>query len=397
MRNRGTIRGEVGDPAASAWPRQRRRPEPSWRVDADPVSATEPQPYRPGRSARRATRSTQAPPTKPAPARPPAPRVRPELTLGGTALDGLDEQEPAESTRFNWRELIRRLTGIDLGPGKELAYEQELRERIRRPLHGTFPIAVLNLKGGVGKTVVVEALGSTFAAVRNDRVIAVDIDAGDLAERHGRRNPLNMADLLRDGAAMQYSDVRAHTYMNSFGLEVLALPDYACTDWRLEHHDVVKTVSILRKHYPLVLVDCVKAVNSAVMDALLPEACALVVVTTPSIDAIRKTKTTLDLLCNNGYQRLVNNTVLAINHVQPTKVGVVAAKELDQLSARVAATVVLPFDRHVHEGKEIGVDRLSKESRRCYLEMAATIADMFPGKGGQENLRIGDRRQPRGR
>ncbi len=73
---------------------------------------------------------------------------------------------------------------------------------------GAFPIAVLNFKGGVGKTAVVEALGSTFADMRHDRVIAVDIDAGDLAERHGRRNPLSKADLLIDGAVTQYADVR---------------------------------------------------------------------------------------------------------------------------------------------------------------------------------------------
>ena len=93
--------------------------------------------------------------------------------------------------------------------------------------------------------------------------------------------------------------------MNSFGLEVLGLPDYARTDWRLERHDVVKAFSILRNHYSVVLVDCVKAVNSAVMDAVLPEARALVVVTSTSIDAIRKTRTTLEWLCNNGYQRLM--------------------------------------------------------------------------------------------
>ncbi|OBG39765.1 cobalamin biosynthesis protein CobB [Mycobacterium sp. E3198] len=319
------------------------------------------------------------------------------MTVGGTALDSLDEQHTEDSAPFDWRALIRRLTGINLGPGKDSAYEQELRDRIRRPVGGAFPIAVLNLKGGVGKTVVVEALGSTFAAVRDDRVIAMDIDAGDLAERHGRRNPLSLADLLRDDAATQYSDVRAHTYKNSFGLEVLGLPDYARTDWRLERHDVVKAFSILRKHYSVALVDCVKAVNSAVMDAVLPEARALVVVTSTSIDAIRKTKTTLDLLRNNGYERLMASTVLAINHVEAGRVGVVAAKELEQLSARVAATVVLPFDRHVHDGKEIGLDRLSKDSRRSYLEMAAAIADMFGDHGAQRNLRLGARRTPHGR
>ena len=279
--------------------------------------------------------------------------------------------------------MIHRLTGIDLGPGKGSRYEQDLRNRIRAVVGGAFPIAVLNLKGGVGKTAVVEALGSTFAAVRHDRIIAVDIDAGDLAERHGRRAPLSLADLLIDDAVTQYSDVRAHTYMNSFGLEVLGLPDYAHTDRRLERHDVVKAFSILRNHYSVVLVDCVKALNSGVMEAVLPESRALVVVTSTTIDAIRKTGTTLDWLCHNGYQHLIKSTILAVNHVEPAKVDSVAVKELELLSARVAATVVLPFDRHVHKGRQIALDRLSKESRCSYLEMAAALADMFPGRGRQ--------------
>src|SRR5262249_31844581 len=149
----------------------------------------------------------------------------------------------------------------------------------------------------------------------------------------------------------------------SFGLEVLGLPDYARTDWRLERSGFVKAFSILRKHYSVVLVDCVKAVNSSVMDAVLPEARALVVVTSTSIDAVRKTKTTLDWLCNNGYPRLMRSTVLAVNYVEPVKPDGVATKELEALSLRVAATVELPFDRHVRDGKEIGLDRMSKESR----------------------------------
>jgi MinD-like ATPase involved in chromosome partitioning or flagellar assembly len=359
-------------------------------VDANAASPTVPQPPQPPQP----PQLPQPPPTRPAPARRVPPRSRPELTLGGTALDGLDQRDTEDSAGFGWRDLVRRLTGIDLGPGKAAAYEQELRDRIRTPVAGAFPIAVLNLKGGVGKTVVVETLGSTFAAVRDDRVIAADLDAGDLAERHGRRIPLNMADLVRDGAPTHYSDVRAHTYMNSFGLEVLGLPDYGRTNWRLERQDVAKAFSILRKHYSVVLADCVKAVNSAVMDAVLPESRALVVVTSTSINAIRKTRTTLDWLHNNGYQRLLASTVLTINHVEPGKVGVLAAKELDELSARVAATVVLPFDRHVHNGKEIGLDRLSRESRRSYLEMAAALADMFPQQGMEQNLRLGARRAP---
>jgi MinD-like ATPase involved in chromosome partitioning or flagellar assembly len=382
MSNRGSIRRVDGRPAASARPTGRDRPPvPRWRVDADPTAATEPEPpYRPDARRRPSASAGSAAPTRLTPARRvPAP-FRREPTVGGTALDGLDQRDSAGPTRSRWRELIYRVTGIDLGPGSDATYEHGLRERVGAVVGGAFPIAVLNFKGGVGKTAVVEALGSTFAEVRHDRIIAVDIDAGDLAERHGRRNPLNMADLLAGDSVTQYQDVRAHTYMNSFGLEVLGLPDYARINWRLEPQDIAKAFSILRKHYSVLLVDCVKAINSSVMDAVLPESRALVVVSGTSIDAVRKTGTTLDWLCNNGYRRLMRSTVLAINHVEPAKRDRVAVKELESLSARVAAAVVLPFDRHVHEGKELGLDRLSKESRRRYLEMAAVLADMAAGR-----------------
>jgi MinD-like ATPase involved in chromosome partitioning or flagellar assembly len=383
MSNRRSDRGVVEQSAASAGP-PGPPPPPRWRVEANPESATVPQPYRQAAPVRQP--AGPAPPSEPtvlAPVRRVPARSRRGRQPGGTALDSLDEQDALASSGFSWRDLIHRLTGLQLGPGKGSAYRQSLRDRTRAAVGGAFPIAVLNLKGGVGKTAVVEALGSTFAAVRDDRVIAVDIDAGDLGERHGRRNPLSMAELVTDNAVTQYTDVRAHTYRNSFGLEVLGLPDYARADWRLQRHDVVKAFSILRNHYSVVLVDCVKGLNSAVMAAVLPESRALVVVTSTSVDAIRKTSTTLEWLCNNGYRRLLKSTVLAINHVEPARVDAVAAKELEQLSARVAVTVVLPFDRHVHQGKAIALDRLSKESRRSYLEMAAALADMFPGRAMQ--------------
>jgi chromosome partitioning protein len=251
MSNRGSFRGSVKQSAASAkpvGPPGHPPPLPRWHVDADRTAATEPQPYRSGASAlRQPSRSAGPPrPTRLVPARRVSAPFRRELTLGGTALDGLDQRDFARSTRSSWRELIRRVTGIDLGPGRQATYEHSLRERIGTVVGGAFPIAVLNFKGGVGKTAVVEALGSTFAEVRHDRIIAVDIDAGDLADRHGRRNPLSMADLLVGDSVTQYRDVRAHTYMNSFGLEVLGLPDYARTDWRLERQDIAKAFSILR-------------------------------------------------------------------------------------------------------------------------------------------------------
>jgi hypothetical protein len=103
-------------------------------VDADPTAATVPEQFRPVRV---------------------APTFRREVTLGGTALDGLDHRDDAASAGFSWRELVRRATGMDLGPSKSSAYNDGLRARIRTGVGGAFPIAVLNFKGGVGKTSVV--------------------------------------------------------------------------------------------------------------------------------------------------------------------------------------------------------------------------------------------------
>ncbi|WP_232000684.1 MinD/ParA family ATP-binding protein [Mycobacterium kyorinense] len=293
-----------------------------------------------------------------------------------------DHDTPAPAKR-DWRSLLVRLTPTDSSPGKTRTDEPALRTRIRASVDSPFPIAVLNLKGGVGKTVVVEALGSTFADARDDHVLAADLDAGGLADRHGHRNSLNLVDLLADRSVTQYPDLRAHTYQNSAGLEVLGIPDYAYSDWRIDRDHVVKAFSLLRQHYSVMLIDCGRDLKSGVTEAVLREARALVVVTSASVDAIKKTRTTMQWLANNEYRKLIEATVLAVNHTEPGKPGPVVSKELQQLAGRFPSerVVELPFDRHVHEGKEITLQRLSRESRRRYLQMAASLADLFPTAG----------------
>jgi len=310
-------------------------------------------------------------------ATPPAGCQRP---LRRIALDSLEDPYAEAPPEFSWRSLLSRVTGIHLGPSRSEIHQLELRDRAQTQLGSAFPIAVLNLKGGVGKTSVVEALGSTFADARTDRVIAVDLDAGDLADRHGYRNELSMVDLLADWSVTRYPDVRAYTSRNRAGLELLALPNYADGDWIIRRDDVLKAFSILRNHYSVVLMDCGKALKSAVTEAVLRESRALVIVTNASLEAIEKTRTTIEWLSRNGYQRKIESTVLAINHTERGTPSGPVNERLRQLSRLFTPirVVVLPFDRHVHEGREIALECLGKQSRRGYLEMAAALADMFP-------------------
>ena len=274
------------------------------------------------------------------------------------------------------------MTKINLGPGKDEIYEISLNERIRRIVRTTFPIAVLNLKGGVGKTVVAELLGSTFSKIRGGHVVAVDLDAdaGNLVERHGRESALSIIDLIADTSMTRYLDVRAHTSQNNTDLEVLAGADYARGERQVTDGDFLKAMPILKEHYSLVVMDCGNALRSDLMKAILSESRALVVVTNASIDALQETDTVLEWLRHSGYQTLLNSAVLVINHVERGRPNILVDKAVEQFSRQIPPEriFVLPFDPHVHEGKEINRKLVSKRTRRRYLEIAATIADMFP-------------------
>ncbi|MCV7145138.1 hypothetical protein AWC22_20640 [Mycobacterium riyadhense] len=343
------------------------------------------QPGNPGYQ--RPLESGRAPaPTAPA-QRPPVRRARsrsPVAREDRWALD-LDARETSDSGRFNWRGLLHRFFRVAVRPGRGEIYLRWLRDRAGRPVGCAFPVAVLNLKGGVGKTTIVEALGSTFADVRNGGVIAVDLDSGDLAERHGRRHRVNMIDILADGSITRYLDERAHAYKNGSGLDVLGLPDYAPSEWRIEHDDFVKAFSALKKHYSVVLVDCVKSMKSTVMKAVLLESRALVIVSDASVDALKKTRVTLNWLRDNGYQRLLESTVLVVNHTDRRRTNASVSTELGQLVGRVACVVMLPFDRHLRDGTQVTLEQMSRKSRLRYLELAAVLGDMSSGAALQRD------------
>lgn len=316
-------------------------------------------------------------PTTPAPPEP----IRKHRVPGGAALDILDDEErPHTRTMPGWRELLSRVPGINLGPGKAQSYELQLRDRVRGPVETVFPVVVFNLKAGVGTTTVVEALGSTFADVRGGRVIAVDLDARDLADRHGRRNPLGIFDLVADAAVTEYLDVRAHTYMNASGLEVLGVGDDTHESRQVERDDFAKAFERLRHHYSVVLTDGGNTLKSGAVPAALRRSRAIVVVSSASTDALRRTRTTLGWLRTNGYQRLLDSMVLAINHIEAGKPDAAVGKELAKISRQFpsAPVIALPFDPHLAEGRGIILERLSRESRRRYLEMAAALAELFP-------------------
>lgn len=299
------------------------------------------------------------------------------------ANGGYAVRSPKRAPRSGWRRMVYLGSGKLVNPGESPVerYQRELNLRINQPLRGCFKIAMLSLKGGVGKTTVTTVLGSTFASLRGDRVIAVDAnpDRGTLSQKIPIETTATVRHLLRDADRMShYSDVRAYTSQGSSRLEILASEQDPAVSEAFSESDYLRTVNLLEHYYNIVLTDCGTGLMHSAMKGVLDSADALVVVSSSSVDGARSASATIDWLEAHGYGELVKRSISVINSVRPRSGSVDLDKLAAHFAARTRAVVRIPFDPHLEEGAEIELERLADDTRVALLELAATVADDFP-------------------
>ncbi|KRQ27988.1 secretion protein EspI [Mycobacteroides sp. H001] len=345
-------------------------PRADWNVSAAPQQA----PFVPGQTpftAARPEAPVYRPPQPPQPSRPQGP--------SHDQLGLIRSVKPLP--RSGWRKAVHRLSGGAINPGEssDESHRSELIDRINLPVRGDYRIAVLSLKGGVGKTTTTFSLGATFASLRGDRVIAVDAnpDFGTLAQRGPDETRSTARDLLRDPDIHRYSDVRRHTSQSASRLEVLASERDPAASELFSEADYLAVMRILQRFYNIILTDCGTGLMHSAMAGVLGEANAIVLVTSPAIDGARSALATLDWLDHHGYSHLVRQSVVAISSSRPGASSI----DLEQLSrhflTRARAVHIVPFDNHLSEGSEISLDLMGKKTRLAFMELAASVADGF--------------------
>ncbi len=186
--------------------------------------------------------------------------------------------------------------------------------------------------------------------------------------------------LLRDaGTIERYSDVRRYTSKGPSGLEVLASETDPAVSDVFGADDYGRTLDILERFYGLVLTDCGPGLLHSVMSSVLENADVLIVVSSASIDGARSASATLDWLDAHGHEEMVRNSIAVINGVRPRTGKVDMNKVVDHFSRRCRAVRLVPFDPHLEEGAEISLDRLQRATREAVTELAAVVAEGFPG------------------
>lgn len=284
-----------------------------------------------------------------------------------------------------WRRWLYVASGqlINLGESPRAARYNNLVAQVNQPLRGCYRIAMLSLKGGVGKTTITATLGSTFAALRGDRVVAVDAgpDRGTLSQKVYLETASSVRQLLHDaGSIDRYSDIRRYTSRGPSGMEVLASESDPAVSDPFSADDYASALYLLERFYGLVLTDCGTGLLHSAMSSVLDTADVLLVISSASIDGARSASATLDWLDAHGHEDLVRNSVAVVNAVRPRTGKLDMDKVVEHFSRRCRAVRLVPYDPHLEEGAEISLDRLRRQTREALTELAAVIAAGFPGE-----------------
>ncbi|AUA10436.1 hypothetical protein CFP59_02535 [Streptomyces malaysiensis subsp. malaysiensis] len=307
--------------------------------------------------------------------------------------DGTPEAEPAPTMAaepppsLSTRSRLAALVGLG-GRSAKAEQRQHKLDLIRTPLPSCHRIAVISRPVSAGRTVTTLALGAVLAGERQDEVIAVDaMPGGDtLSRRVDARSDWTVHDLARADLPGDDADsIRRFTSRLPSGLEVLlgdptpmSLVGRAAPIDDMEYRRVM---ALLARHYPIVLSDSDTGALHDSMRGILDLADQLIIVTTPSVEYMRSAHITLDQLAEDGHADLVRRVITVVNmsHDVPW------TDHYEGLTAgfrdRSRGVVVVPYDEHLASRGEIDLRRLASRTLDAYLDLAALVAEGYPGAG----------------
>jgi len=350
------------------------------------------------------------PPAQPQPpAAPPTAQPQPQDPRAGTAWPDPRQQPPSQPGTLGYTASVElssdRLLNqkrkprpqssrgggsrFRIGAKKEEAERQRKLDLIRTPVLSCYRIAVISLKGGVGKTTTTTALGATLASERQDKVIAIDAnpDAGTLGRRVRRETGATIRDLVTAIPYLNsYMDIRRFTSQAPSGLEILANdvdPEISTT---FNDEDYRRVIDVLGRQYPIILTDSGTGLLYSAMRGVLDLADQLIIISTPSVDGASSASTTLDWLSAHGYGALVQRSITVISGVRETGKMIKVDDIVAHFKTRCRDVVVVPFDEHLATGAELDLDMMRPKTREAYFNLAALIAEDFSRHQQEQGL-----------
>lgn len=296
----------------------------------------------------------------------------------------LQEERKEEPARSGARGMLNRL-GFSLRPG---AAEQAVRDdehAVSQHWPGPRTIAVVNGKGGAGKTPTTALLSAVFAQYGGAGVLAWDNNQtrGTLGWRTEKGpHDRTLLELLPEterllGAQGQSADL-AHFVHHQPGEKYDVLrskPIRLAHENRISPSDVDAIHAVAAKFYRLIIIDSGNDESDPMWLRMIDHADQIVVATTTRDDHAEAGALLLEALAERDARsaRLAEQSVVVVSQADPKA----TAADVDQIvsgyQALARAVVSIPFDHDIVDG-HLRLGTLGDATRRAWLSAAAAVA-----------------------
>lgn len=366
-------------------PAPQRAPQPMPQpVPGQPVAATQP--------------LAQAPTSAPVvPSQQPVPQAVPQPVNQPVSQQGVQVSAPVLRSRpdsflaksaaggpkpTGWRAVAGRL-GFKVQASQAQCQQWEDERTVSQHWPGPRTIAVLNGKGGAGKTPTSILLASNFARLGSGSVVAADgnVTRGTLGWRteQGPHNATILDMVPKTEALMDPSarngDVAAYTHHQTIDqFDVLrSNPLLLSTEQKLSPEELDGIQQVLTRYYRMIIWDTGNDEGDSLWLRIVSHADQIVVATTTRTDHAEAGRLLLQGLSGRDERSaaLAANAVVVIS--QADREEPPATSLVDGFAGIAREVVTIPYDRAMRE-QWLRSDKLAPATRAAWLHAAAAVA-----------------------
>ena len=301
-------------------------------------------------------------------------RARPDSFLAKSAAGG---PKPT-----GWRAVAGRL-GFKVQASQAQCQQWEDERTVSQHWPGPRTIAVLNGKGGAGKTPTSILLASNFARLGSGSVVAADgnVTRGTLGWRteQGPHNATILDMVPQTEALMDPSarngDVAAYTHHQTIDqFDVLrSNPLLLSTEQKLSPKELDGIQQVLTRYYRMIIWDTGNDEGDSLWLRIVSHADQIVIATTTRTDHAEAGRLLLQGLSSRDERSatLAANAVVVIS--QADREEPPATSLVDGFAGIAREVVTIPYDRSMRE-QWLRSDKLAPATRAAWLHAAAAVA-----------------------
>ena len=301
-------------------------------------------------------------------------RARPDSFLAKSAAGG---PKPT-----GWRAVAGRL-GLKVQASQAQCQQWEDERTVSQHWPGPRTIAVLNGKGGAGKTPTSILLASNFARLGSGSVVAADgnVTRGTLGWRteQGPHNATILDMVPQTEALMDPSarngDVAAYTHHQTIDqFDVLrSNPLLLSTEQKLSPKELDGIQQVLTRYYRMIIWDTGNDEGDSLWLRIVSHADQIVIATTTRTDHAEAGRLLLQGLSGRDERSaaLAANAVVVIS--QADREEPPATSLVDGFAGIAREVVTIPYDRSMRE-QWLRSDKLAPATRAAWLHAAAAVA-----------------------